>query len=141
MPYYTTVAGDIQQCFPDFGTAHSDILELLNQGQKPRLYYSTSFASLGCEIDDHGARIQDYTYMSWSDFISLLPHLDSSWSVTDDELSNDRYCLVDVYSQLCGRTHHLADMAYARGKVTPKDLRVNTRILRVTQGLMDPNDL
>lgn len=57
MPYCITVAGDIQQCFPDFATARSDIQELRNQGQKPRLYYSTSFAHLGCEIDDNGVRI------------------------------------------------------------------------------------
>ncbi len=58
MPYCITVAGDIQQCFPDFATARSDIQELRNQGQKPRLYYSTSFAHLGCEIDDNGCESQ-----------------------------------------------------------------------------------
>lgn len=141
MPYYTTVAGDIQQCFPDFATARSDIQELRNQGQKPRLYYSTSFAHLGCEIDDNGVRIPDYTNMQWCDYAKLLPHFASSWSITDDELSNDRYRLVDVYAQLSGREYHLADMAYARGEITPKDLRVNTCLIRVIQGLMDPNDL
>lgn len=141
MPYCITVAGDIQQCFPDFATARSDIQELRNQGQKPRLYYSTSFAHLGCEIDDNGVRIPDYTNMQWCDYAKLLPHFASSWSITDDELSNDRYRLVDVYAQLSGREYHLADMAYARGEITPKDLRVNTRLIRVIQGLMDPNDL
>lgn len=141
MPYCITVAGNIQRCFPDFATARSDVLELRVQGQKPRLFYSTSFERLGCELDDNGAQIRDYTDMTWCNFAKLLPHLASSWSVTDDELSNDRYRFVDVYALIRGCKHHLADMTYARGKITPKDLRVNTHLIRVIQGLMDPNDL
>ena len=90
MPFFITVAGAIRQCFPDFATARSIVLELRDQGQKPRLYYSTSFEHLGCEIDDHSALIQDYTDMGWCDFAKLLSQVDSSWSVTDDDLSNDR---------------------------------------------------
>ena len=141
MPFFITVAGAIRQCFPDFASARSIVLELRDQGQKPRLYYSTSFEHLGCEIDDHSALIQDYTDMGWCDFAKLLSQVDSSWSVTDDDLSNDRDRHVDVYVLLSGRNHHLAEMAYVLGKIIPKELRVNTRVLRVTQGLMDPNDL
>ncbi len=79
--------------------------------------------------------------MNWCDFAKLLSQVDSSWSVTDDDLSNDRDRHVDVYVLLSGRNHHLAEMAYVLGKIIPKELRVNTRVLRVTQGLMDPNDL
>ncbi|MDZ4020657.1 hypothetical protein [Pseudomonas sichuanensis] len=141
MPYNITLAGDIQHSFPDLGTARSDILELRGQGQKPRLYYSTSFEHLGCEIDDYGTRIPDYTHMSWSDFAMLLPRVDACWSVVDDELSSPNYRLVDVFVLFCSRTLHLADMHYPRGEELPSYLRVRTTILRVTQGLMDPNDL
>lgn len=141
MPYNITLAGDIQHCFPDLGTARSDILELRGQGQKPRLYYSTSFEHLGCEIDDYGTRIPDYTHISWNDFSMLLPHFEACWSVVDDELSSPTYRLVDVFVLFCGRSHHLADMHYPRGEEVPDYLRVRTTILRVTQGLMDPDDL
>lgn len=141
MPYCITVAGTIRQCFPDFATARSDVLVLRDQGEKPRLYYSTSFERLGCEIDDNGARIPDYTDMAWCDFAKLLPHFASSWSVPDDELSNSTCRLVDVFVLLCGHTYHLADMHYRRGQELPEYLRVKTNILRVIQGLMDPNDL
>ncbi len=141
MPYNITLAGDIQHCFPDLGTARSEILELRGQGKKPRLYYSASFDHLGCEINDYGTLISDYTHLSWSDFAMLLPHFEACWSVVDDELSSPTYRLVDVFVLLCGRTHHLADMHYPLGEELPDYLRVRTTILRVTQGLMDPNDL
>jgi hypothetical protein len=73
--------------------------------------------------------------------MKLLPHFETTWSVVDEELSNDRYLLVDVYAQLGGRTFLLGDMHYPRGKVFPDYLSINTRLIRVTKGLMDPDDL
>ncbi len=141
MPYCITVAGDIQQCFPDFDSAHSDILRLREQGLKPRLYYSSSFQSLGCEIDDLGMQVRDYTQLSWHNLMSFLPAFDASWSVEDQEPSNMAYRAVDVYVLLCGRTHHFGDMHYPHGEIIPSYLRVNTHLVRVAQGLMDPLEL
>ncbi|HBP6355203.1 TPA: hypothetical protein L6A66_10705 [Pseudomonas aeruginosa] len=141
MPYSITLAGDIQHCYPDLGTARSDILELRGQGQKPRLYYSTSFEHLGCEIDDYGTPIPEYTHISWNDFAKLLPHFEACWSVVDDELSSPTYRLVDVFVLFCGCSHHLADMHYPRCETVPDYLRVRTTFLRVTQGLMDPDEV
>ncbi|WP_438299553.1 hypothetical protein [Pseudomonas sp. NMS19W] len=141
MPYSITIAGNIHHCFPDFETARSDVLELRSQGHKPRLYVSTTFECLGCEIDDVGERIPDYTHTAWSDFANLLPNFDSAWSIEDDDLLNSAYRFVDVFVLLNGHTFHLADMRYTRGEEFPDHLLVKTHLLRVLQDLMDPNEL
>lgn len=141
MPYCITIAGDIQHSFTKLSSAQVTIQELRDQGSKPRLYYSTSFERLGCEIDDDGTAIPDMTTMSWCEFMLVIHQASCPWSATFDELSGDGFTFVEVFSEVAGRTHLLAELTYVTGQSMTNTIQVNTGLLRVMQGLMAAGDL
>jgi len=140
MPHSIVTDGKVLRAHLDFETALNDILQLRSEGLKPRLFYSTTFATVGVELDDQGVSIEDFTRMSWCAFQDVLSNIDTPWSDDDDDFLLTDHRSVSVFGMIAGRPRLIAEIVYSRGESTPASLNVRTPVLRILRGLMDPSD-
>lgn len=136
MPYWITTSGDIRQYFSEFEDARKDLVARRALGQKPRIYYGTSFDCPGCELDEEGQEVPEYLSTTWPELYALLPDFESPWSIIDKDLSNRAHIHVDIYASIDNRTCYLAQIVYMRETLKPLTVLLDTLSVRIAQGVV-----
>lgn len=140
MPHHLIVGNAIHSSAASLRDAQTGLSTLRAQGLKPRLFFSLSFDSFGSELDDDGRPLHHYTLMSTDEFEAYLTHFERVRLLTDPEHTAPPLRVVDVQGVLEGRDYHIAELLYP-GFAEEPEIRVQTLLMRATQGLVDLQDL
>jgi len=140
MPHHLIVGNAIHSSAASLREAQTGLSALRAQGLKPRLFFSLSFDSFGSELDDDGRPLHDHILMSKDEFEAYLTRFERVRLLTDPEQAAPPLRVVDVLGVLEGRDYRIAELLYL-GLAAEPEIRVQTLLMRATQGLVDLQDL